>query len=197
MASSRLLRSVGLGLADNAFAATLIKFVSLEFVLCHWHLDAHCPGHPHCDLSLLRAPRRHLHEGEGSADKDLRPAFPGTAIGKVTRFFGATSSTHWERARRSAFKRSVTLCGDHGNHGGFSDEGTLALQMVLLNRMAAFAMRFMHRALASMLGQDVRSWRKRFIKPIGQSLELHWMASSRPSQRRAKSPRAKSAGKPK
>ena len=67
VASSRLLRSVGLGLTDNAFAAMLIKFVSLEFVLCHWHRDAHCPGHPHCDLSLLRAPRRHLHEGEGSA----------------------------------------------------------------------------------------------------------------------------------
>lgn len=28
-----------------------------------------------------------LHEGEGSADKDLRPAFSGTAIGKVYSFF--------------------------------------------------------------------------------------------------------------
>ena len=117
---------------------------------------------------------------KGAQTKIYGPLSLALPSERSTRFFGATSSTHWERARRSPFKRSLTLCGDHGNHGGFSDEGTLAVQMVLLSQPhGSFAMRFMRRALASMLGQDVRSWRKRFIKPTGQSLELQWVASSR------------------
>ena len=108
---------------------------------------------------------------------------------RSTRFFGATSSTHWERARRSPFKRSVTLCGDHGNHGGFSDEGTLALRC----------------------GSCVELWPRCLDKTYvlggrGSSNQQgsHWSYTGwqaqdqgQPSQRRAKSPRAKSGRKPK